>query len=64
MNWHLPDKFQVNTTLFGSDEQIFLQKKLIANKAGIALKVKEEPFTYFLKALLFVFVCFAFAVQV
>ena len=50
INWHLPDKFQVDTTLFGSDKQIFSQKKLIANKAKIAIRVKEEPHTYFLKA--------------
>ena len=64
INWHLPDTFQVDTTLFGSDKQIFSQKKLIANKAKIAFRVKEEPLTYFLKAFLFDFACFAFAVDI
>ena len=64
INWHLPDTFQVDTTLFGSDKQIFSQKKLIANKAKIAFRVKEEPPTYFLKAFLFDFACFAFAVDI
>ena len=50
INWHLPDKFQVSTTLFGSDKQIFFAEKLIANKAKIAVRAKEEPLIiYFLK---------------
>ena len=64
INWHLPDTFQVDTTLFGSDKQIFSRKKLIANKAKIAFRVKEEPLTCFLKAFLFDFACFAFAVDI
>ena len=43
----------------------FFAKKLIANNAKIALRVKEEPLKYvFSQSFLFDFACFAYAVVV
>ena len=41
----------------------FFAKKLIANKAKIAGRAKEELLIYFLKVFLFDFACFGFAVD-
>ena len=61
INWHLQDKFQVNTSLL--EKQNFSARKI--NRKQIKNRFKSEiaaSHTYFLKAFCFDFACFAFTV--